>query len=78
MISTMTAPSLPSLETPSGKNANTENFPVGSFLLDPALRPHVHAYYGFARGADDISDNPLMDAGEKIRRLTRFGDVLDG
>lgn len=67
-----------SIETPSGKNQNTENFPVGSFLIRPDLRPHVHAYYAFARGSDDIADNPLMDPDEKIRRLTRFEEILLG
>lgn len=63
-------------ETPSGKNACTENFPVGSFLIRPDLRKHVHAFYVFARAADDISDNPLLDPQDKIARLTRFGDAL--
>ena len=64
------------LETPSGKNRDTENFPVGSLLIRPDLRAHVHAFYSFARAADDISDNPLMDPAEKVRRLNRFGEVL--
>ena len=29
----------------SGKTASDENFPVGSFLISKALRPHIHAYY---------------------------------
>ena len=62
--------------TISGKNRETENFPVGSFLIRPDLRRHVHALYNFARAADDISDAPLMDAGEKIRRLDQFAEVL--
>lgn len=68
----------PSLETPSGKNKNTENFPVGSFLLRTNVRPHVHAYYNFARAADDIGDDPLMESSEKLHRLTRFEQVLAG
>jgi squalene synthase HpnC len=60
----------------SGKNRGTENFPVGSFLIRPDLRAHVHAFYNFARAADDISDDPLMGPDEKIRRLDRFADVL--
>ncbi|MBV8061781.1 MAG: squalene/phytoene synthase family protein [Alphaproteobacteria bacterium] len=58
------------------KNQNTENFPVGSFLIRAALRPHVHAFYAFARAADNISDDPLMDAAEKIRRLNQFALTL--
>lgn len=66
----------PKIETPSGKNQNTENFPVGSFLIRPDLRPHVHAFYQFARAADDISDNPLLDARDKVARLDRFAVTL--
>ena len=64
--------------TASSKNRDTENFPVGSFLIRPDLRAHVHAFYNFARAADDISDHPLLEAGEKVRRLDHFGDVLLG
>ena len=66
------------LETPSGKHAGTENFPVGSWLIRADLRPHVHAFYNFARQADDIADNPDLAAEEKVRRLARMGAVLLG
>jgi hydroxysqualene synthase len=66
------------LETPSGKGRGDENFPVGSFLIPRALRPHVHAFYRFAREADDIADNPDLAAEEKVRRLARMGAILDG
>lgn len=67
-----------SAETPSGKGAGDENFPVGSFLLPKALRPHVARYYDFARAIDDVADNPALPAAERIERLTRFAGVLDG
>lgn len=67
-----------SLETPSGKGRTEENFPVGSFLIRRELRPHVHAFYRFAREADDIADNPDLAAAEKVRRLERMGAILDG
>jgi len=67
-----------SLETPSGKGREDENFPVGSFLIRRALRPHVHAFYRFAREGDDIADNPALAAEEKVRRLARMGAILDG
>lgn len=67
-----------SLETPSGKGRGDENFPVGSFLIRRALRPHVHAFYRFARQADDIADNPNLAPEDKLRRLARMGAVLDG
>ena len=74
----MTAPvdTTPGLETPSGKNAKSENFPVGSWLLPAALRPHVAAFYAFARAGDDIADNPALAPEDKIARLTAFGDAL--
>ncbi len=66
----------PRLETPSGKNAKSENFPVGSWLLPAPLRPHVAAFYAFARAGDDIADNPALAPEDKIARLTAFGDAL--
>src|ERR1700759_768355 len=67
-----------SVETPSGKWRSGENFPVGSFLIRRDLRTHVHAFYRFARNADDIADNPALTADEKIGRLDRMGAILDG
>jgi hydroxysqualene synthase len=66
------------VETPSGKAARDENFPVGSWLIRAELRPHVHAFYRFARAADDIADNGALGADEKLRRLDRMGEVLEG
>jgi len=66
------------VETPSGKWRDGENFPVGSLLIRRDLRVHVHAFYRFARNADDIADNPELCAAEKIRRLDRMAAVLDG
>jgi hydroxysqualene synthase len=67
-----------SVETPSGKGRGGENFPVGSLLIRRDLRAHVHAFYRFARNADDIADNPALTAAEKLRRLDRMAAVLDG
>jgi len=66
------------VETPSGKGARDENFPVGSFLLPAALRPDVAAYYAFARAIDDIADDPALPDAEKIRRLEAFDAALRG
>ncbi|MBV9523502.1 MAG: squalene synthase HpnC [Alphaproteobacteria bacterium] len=66
------------LETPSGKDASGENFPVGSFLIRRDLRRHVHTFYKFARAADDIADNPALAAADKIRRLDRMAEILEG
>ncbi|MEM6467341.1 MAG: squalene/phytoene synthase family protein, partial [Pseudomonadota bacterium] len=65
-------------ERPSGKSAETENFPVGSFLLPAPLRPHVMAFYGFARAIDDVADAGDLEPDEKIRRLQGFGAALEG
>jgi squalene synthase HpnC len=67
-----------SVETPSGKWRSGENFPVGSFLIRRDLRVHVHAFYRFARNADDIADNPALTADDKIARLDRMAAILDG
>ncbi len=69
---------LASVETWSGKDRGDENFPVGSALIRPALRPHVHAFYAFARNADDIADSPALDAADKVARLDRMEAVLLG
>jgi len=69
---------LDNIETPSGKERSGENFPVGSLLIRRELRAHVHAFYRFARNADDISDNPALTADEKIHRLDRMAAILDG
>jgi hydroxysqualene synthase len=66
------------IETPSGKGAGDENFPVGSWLLPAPLRPHVATYYAFARAIDDIADNPALAPQDKIDRLQAFADALEG
>jgi len=63
---------------PSGKTARDENFPVGSILLPARSRPHVAAFYAFARVADDIADDPGLATAEKIARLDRLAAALEG
>lgn len=70
------APEAP--EKPSGKGAGNENFPVGSFLVRPELRPDIAAYYAFARAADDIADDGELAPAEKIARLEGFAAALKG
>jgi len=53
----------------SGKGRADENFPVGSRLISARLRPHVHAYYAFARAIDDIADNSRIAPEDKLARL---------
>jgi squalene synthase HpnC len=72
------AEAAPAAETPSGKGAGDENFPVGSWLIAPALRPHVALFYAFARAIDDIADNPALAPEEKVRRLDGFEAAITG
>ncbi|MEM8794061.1 MAG: squalene synthase HpnC [Pseudomonadota bacterium] len=64
------------IEAPSGKGAKDENFPVGSLLIEKRLRPHVAAYYAFARAGDDIGDDPNLKSEEKVHRLTALETAL--
>lgn len=67
-----------SMETPSGKSAADENFPVGSWLIARRLRPHVARFYAFARAIDDIADNPKLAPGDKVARLEALAAALEG
>ncbi len=66
------------METPSGKTAGDENFPVGSWLLSACLRPHIATFYAYARAIDDIADNPDLAAADKIERLDGFARAVIG
>ncbi len=69
---------LANVESWSGKGRTQENFPVGSVLIRPDLRRHVHAFYDFARNADDIGDSPVLSAADKLARLDVMEAVLIG
>jgi hydroxysqualene synthase len=69
---------LETVETWSGKDRGDENFPVGSLLIAPHLRRHVHAFYAFARNADDISDSAVLAPEDKVARLDVMEAVLLG
>ena len=64
---------------PVGQGARRREFP-GRIVSDPAriCGAHVHAFYRFARNADDIADNPDLAADDKMRRLDRMGEILEG
>jgi hydroxysqualene synthase len=70
--------SVATVETWSGKDRGDENFPVGSLLIRRDLRAHVHAFYAFARNADDIADSSALSAADKIARLDAMEAVLLG
>jgi farnesyl-diphosphate farnesyltransferase len=69
---------VPNVEQWSGKDRGDENFPVGSFLIRRDLRTHVHAFYAFARNADDIADSAVLPEAEKLARLDHMEAVLLG
>jgi squalene synthase HpnC len=66
------------VEAWSGKDRHDENFPVGSAVIAPKYRAPIHAYYNFARNADDIADSPVLAPEDKIARLDIMEDVLLG
>jgi len=65
-------------ELASGKDHMGENFPVASWLVRPDARGPVMAFYRFARGADDIADDPVAGADVKLRLLGEMRSGLDG
>ena len=74
----MSATVADNVETWSGKDRGDENFPVGSALIAPRLRRHVHAFYAFARNADDIADSSSLSPEDKVARLDAMEAVLLG
>lgn len=54
-----------------------ENFPVASFLMPKAARPHVVAIYAFARIADDFADEGVRPAAERLALLDDWERRLD-
>lgn len=53
-----------------------ENFTIGSCLLPRSERRHLAALYAFARGADDIADEP-EHAGDRAAALDAWEAALD-
>ena len=53
-----------------------ENFPVASWLLPAAMRPHVAAVYAFARTADDFADEGDRSTSERHALLDAWLDRL--
>ncbi|MBP0494902.1 squalene/phytoene synthase family protein [Pararoseomonas indoligenes] len=63
---------------PATRGPDSENFPVASRLLSPAVRGKVLAFYRVVRMADDIGDSPDLPPEEKLRRLDLIEAALDG
>jgi hydroxysqualene synthase len=49
-----------------------ENFPVASWLCPPKLRAPIRAIYHFARTADDLADEGLTTAEQRLGLLHQF------
>src|SRR5690606_24195588 len=62
----------------SGKGSGDENFPVASWLLAPAHRRPILAFYDFVRIADDIADHATLGEAEKPAHLDRLEANLRG
>jgi len=60
----------------SGKGTGDENFPVASLFLSAKARPHVLAFYAFARAADDVADSSALSQDEKLSVLKAMSDQL--
>ena len=55
-----------------------ENFPVVGLLTRGPRARAVRAFYAFARGADDVADDPGARPAAKLARLDAFERGLDG
>jgi hydroxysqualene synthase len=62
----------------SGKGHSDENFPVASWLIKPAYRAPILAFYRFARAADDVADHATAAPDEKLRLLDEMERTLLG
>jgi len=54
-----------------------ENFPVASWLMPKAARPHIAAIYAFARIADDFADEGTLPPAERLALLDGWQQRLD-
>jgi squalene synthase HpnC len=54
-----------------------ENFPVASRLLPAPMRPHIAAIYAFARLADDMADEGVRPAADRLADLDDWERRLD-
>ena len=60
------------------KDHKQENFPVASFIIKPAHRAAIMAFYRFARLADDVADHPTLPAAERLAQLEKMRATLAG
>ncbi|MBM3533604.1 MAG: squalene synthase HpnC [Alphaproteobacteria bacterium] len=57
----------------AGKSAASENFPVALRILAPEMHARILAFYRRAREADDIADDPVLSAEDRLHRLDILG-----
>ena len=70
----MQTPSTPPLQ--AAPVTHYENFPVASWLCPAHLRQPIAAIYAFARTADDIADEGLASASERLETLQSYRQEL--
>lgn len=58
--------------------AASENFPVVVRLTPRRLKAPIRAFYAFARGADDVADDPRLPSEAKLAALDAYADGLAG
>lgn len=56
--------------------AAAENFPVAGWFIPGPLRETVHAYYAFARLADDVADSTELTVIQKLSMLDALESAL--
>ncbi len=54
-----------------------ENFPVGSLMIPKPYRSALHSIYAFARIADDIADEGISQAPDRLGKLDDWQQQLD-
>jgi len=62
--------------TPPQPITHYENFPVASLLCPPRLRAPIAALYAFARTADDMADEGVASAAERLADLAAYRSDL--
>ena len=60
------------------RTATTENFPVASWLIRPANRAPIMAFYRFARAGDDTADHAPIPPAAKLDRLEAMRATIAG
>ncbi len=53
-----------------------ENFPVASYFIPKKYRKAIHLIYAYARVADDIADEGMLSAEDRIAKLNQWEVML--